>query len=180
MFCLHSSAHVQPHQLCNEHQNADRAALERPGRLHLVIRKNGRGNGGAKPLTYAAAEHTRAAAQGRWALVFGSRATRPCTLAWPTQIVLCKWWRDSKRSCSTLHSKHAAELWLLRTTPASARVVPHTLADVLELRVRVSEPLHRSMDNAIHNHRLHASRLLGVRPLTHLNISRQPLRLAPW
>ena len=68
------------------HQNADRAALERPGRLHLVIRKNGRGNGGAKPLTYAAVEHTRAAAQGRWALVFGSRATRPCTLAWPTQL----------------------------------------------------------------------------------------------
>ena len=94
-------------------------------------------------------------------------------------IVLCKLWRDSKRSCSSAHSKHAAELWLLRTTPASARVVPHTLADVLALRVWVSEPLHHSMDNAIHNHRSHASRLLRVRSVTPLNNSRQPLRLAP-
>ena len=94
-------------------------------------------------------------------------------------IVLCKLWRDSKRSCSTLHSKHAAELWLLGTTPACARVVPHTLADVLALRVWVSEPLHRNMDNATRNHRLHASRLLRVRTVTPFNISQQPLRLAP-
>ena len=77
------SSHIN---LCNEHPNADRAALERPGHLHLVIRKNGRANGGARPLTYAATEHTRAPAQWMWALVFGSRATRPCTFAWPTQL----------------------------------------------------------------------------------------------
>ena len=62
-------------------KNADRAALEKPGRLHFVIRMNGRANRGAKPLTYAAAEHTRATAQWMWALVFGPRETRPCTFA---------------------------------------------------------------------------------------------------
>ena len=160
-------------------KNANRAALEKPGRLHLVIRMNGRANRRAPPWTYAAAEHTRAPAQRMWALGFGSRATRPCTFAWSTQMFSASCGVTQKRSCSTLHSKHAAELWLLRTTPASARVVPHTLADVLALRVWVSEPFHRSMDNAIHNHRLHALRLLRVRSVTPIFISRQPSLLAP-
>ena len=37
-----SSEQVQPHLLCNEHHYADRASLEKPGCLHLVITKNGR------------------------------------------------------------------------------------------------------------------------------------------
>ena len=163
MFCLHFSAHVQPHQLCNEHQNANRVALEKPGRLHLVIRRNSRANGRATPLTCAAAEHTRAPAQWMWTLVFGSRATRPCPLAWPTQFFSAGCGVTQNAHVSTLHSVSTRQNCgcSARHLPARAGCRTHWQ---MSWRVEwwASGSLHRSMDNAIHNHRLHASRLLRV------------------
>ena len=83
-FWLHFREHVQPHQLCNE-QNPNRAALEKPGRLHLLIRRNCRANDRERQRAKALAL-VLALAQWMWDLVSGSRATGPCTLAWPIQI----------------------------------------------------------------------------------------------